>query len=54
MQLLTTSGNNLSKQYGFDLEVLDSNLSILEESGVRLRSVGKVDPPNANDCTEMK
>lgn len=43
MQVILSTGNNRSMHKGLDLEVLDSNLSSLEESGVRWRSGGNAD-----------
>jgi hypothetical protein len=43
MHVIVSSGNSPSMKKGLDLEVLDNNLSILEESGVRWKSGGNAD-----------
>ena len=48
MQVIVSPGNNRSMHKGINLEVLDNNLSILEESGVRWRSGGNA------DCTKVE
>ena len=54
MQVFISSGSNKSKHNGIDLEILDSNLSILEESGVRWRSGGKAESQNTNESTQLE
>lgn len=54
IQVLISSGSNNSKHNGIDLEILDSNLSILEESGVRWRSGGKAESQNTNESTQLE
>ncbi|KAL3826923.1 hypothetical protein ACHAXA_006003 [Cyclostephanos tholiformis] len=43
MHVIISSGNGRSIQKGLDLEALDNNLVLLEESGVRWRSGGNAD-----------
>ena len=43
MHVIVSSGKSPSMKKGLDLEALDNNLSILEESGVRWRSGGNAD-----------
>jgi hypothetical protein len=54
MQVIVSSGNNRLMHKGIDLDVLDKNLLILEESGVRWRSDGNADPQASNVCSKVE
>lgn len=60
MQVVISSGTKRSEPESFALEVLDNNLSILEESGLKWRSGGSSVPaqsvrpaPHANDASSQ-
>jgi len=54
IQVFISSEIKKSKHNGIDLEILDSNLSILEESGVRWRSGGKAEPQNTHESNQLE
>ena len=54
IQIFISSEIKKSKHNGIDLDILDSNLSILEESGLRWRSGGKAQPQNTHESNQLE